>query len=136
MAELRDLLESGLISQEEFDAKAESLAGAGQPPSAAQAYADKKRLAMEKADRNKAERRAKQQAERSQQRPEWDDGGSLPTPNAIPRNEFGAPLYPPGHPLGLPMPGGGGGAGGPSKAESELEMLHSMGDRKFGRGRR
>jgi len=140
MAELRDLLESGLISQEEFDAKAEKLAGAGQPLSAAQAYADKKRLAMEKADRNKAERRAKQQAERNQQRPEWDDGGTcggtVSTPNAIPRNEFGAPLYPPGHPLGLPMPGGGGGAGGPSKAESELEMLHSMGDRKFGRGRR
>ena len=106
------------------------------PRSAAQQYADKKRLAMEKAERIKAERKAKEQAAMAN-RPAWDDGGVLPeVEGAIPRNAFGTPLYPPGHPMG---PGGGGGrpagGGAQSAAQSELDMLHAMGDKKFGRRR-
>ena len=106
--------------------------GGGGQASAAQAYADKKRAAMEKAERIKAERRAKEQAA-MRERPAWDDGSSEMM-NAVPRNAFGTPLYPPGHPMG---PGGGGGGGGAqSAAQSELDALHAAGDRKFGRGRR
>ena len=105
------------------------------PLSAAQQYAEKKRLAMEKAERLKAERKAKQQAEMAN-RPEWDDGGVLPqVQGAIPRNAFGTPLYPPGHPMGPPDRSGGGGGGAQSAAQSELDMLHAMGDKKFGRRR-
>jgi len=120
-------------------ARSNASAASGQPRSAAEQYADKKRAAMEKAERIKAERRAKEQAAMGGgdplpgrraapgQRPEWDDG--LPEEVAIPRNAFGTPLYPPGHPQGPKV------SSAAHAAQDELDALHALGDKKFGRRR-
>jgi len=107
---------------------------AEKPRSSAEQYADKKRAAMEKAERIKAERRAKEEAARGgggggrsmpvSQRPAWDDG--LPAEGVVPRNEFGTPLGP---------PAGGRPGGAQQAAQDELEALHRLGDQKFGRRR-
>ena len=89
--------------------------------SAAQAYAEKKRVAMEKAERLRAERnRAKEEG--------WVGNGM---PAAGEQDE-----------AMMMMGGGGMGMGGfsaPSQgraqqaAQSELDALHALGDKKFGR---
>ena len=84
--------------------------------SAAEQYAEKKRLAMEKAERIKAERRAKEEAARRAggggggggggfggfggggppQRPAWNDdfgGASSVSPDMGPRNAYGTPSH-------------------------------------------
>ena len=82
---------------------------AGKPLSAAQQFAEKKRLAMERAARIKAERQAAQAATQ----PQSDQ-------------------------LDFFMAQGQGGMPGapPRDAPSELDQLHAMGDAKFGRPRR
>ena len=107
--------------------------------SAAEQFAEKKRVAMEKAERLKAERRAKEAAmggagASRASRPmlpnaEWDD--AVPPPATIPRNEFGTPLYPPGHPMGPPLRT----APAQNAAQNELDALHALGDKKFGKRR-
>jgi hypothetical protein len=63
------------------------------------------------------------------ERPEWED--AVPPPAAIPRNEFGTPLYPPGHAMGPPLRT----APAQNAAQNELDALHALGDKKFGKRR-
>ena len=117
-----------------------SASASDKPRSSAEAYADKKRAAMERAEQIKAERRAKEEAARGggggggggrpggrpppMERPPWDD--AMPEVVAVPRNEFGTPLGP---------PGGRPGGGAQQAAQDELDALHALGDKKFGKRR-
>jgi len=90
--------------------------------SAAQQFADKKRLAMDKAARIRAERQA---AERRAQGAGDMGGGGVGGGGMGMGGGVGGGL-------GSNSLGGGGGGGGPPM--SELDMLHALGDKKYGRG--
>lgn len=107
--------------------------GAPKPPlSSAQAYAEKKRLAMEKAERIKAERKKALEVG-------WVGTGAAAEDDGMAHGG----MFDMGGPGGGMMggPGGMGGApppmgGSAQAAQNELDMLHAMGDRKFGGPRR